>query len=138
MGYLFCYCVHKMKILLMRFLAYANFSRSQKQHKARTLCNCKMHFRLKQKDSSKMFSIKIVKEKRKKTPGYDCTRNHITSPCSIWTLLVYNLNHLLGLGSDTETKTENWPKLLADTKTNRNHNILNWKALNQRVCKKFS
>ena len=38
MGYLFCYCVHKMKILLMRFLASANFSRSQKQHKARTLC----------------------------------------------------------------------------------------------------
>ena len=38
MGYLFCYCVHKMKILLMRFLANANFSRSQKQHKARTPC----------------------------------------------------------------------------------------------------
>ena len=38
MGYLFCYCVHKIKILLMRFFANANFSRSQKQHKARTLC----------------------------------------------------------------------------------------------------
>ena len=43
--------------------------------------------------------------------------------------LVYDRNHLFGLGSDTETETENWPKLLADTETNRNHKILNWKAL---------
>ena len=54
--------------------------------------------------------------------------------------LVYDRNHLFGLGSDTETKTENWPKLLADTdtETNQNHKILNWKALYQGVCKKFS
>ena len=39
--------------------------------------------------------------------------------------LVYDRNHLFGLGSDTETETENWPKLLADTETNRNHKILN-------------
>ena len=26
-------------------------------------------------------------------------------------LLVYDRNHLFGLGSDTETETENWPKL---------------------------
>ena len=30
MGYFFCNCVHKSKILPMRFLANANFSRSQK------------------------------------------------------------------------------------------------------------
>ena len=29
-AYLFCYCIHKIKILLMQFLANANFSRSQK------------------------------------------------------------------------------------------------------------
>ena len=52
--------------------------------------------------------------------------------------LVYDRNHLIGLGSDTETETENWPKLLADTETNRNYKILNWKALHQGVCKKFS
>ena len=51
---------------------------------------------------------------------------------------MYDRNHLFGLGSDTETKTANWPKLLADTETNRNHNILNWKALHLGVCKKFS
>ena len=45
--------------------------------------------------------------------------------------VVYDRNHLFGLGSDTETETENWPKLLADTETNRNHKILNWKALHQ-------
>ena len=50
--------------------------------------------------------------------------------------LVYDRNHLFGLGSDTETG--NWPKLLADTETNRNHKILNWKALHQGACKKFS
>ena len=50
----------------------------------------------------------------------------------------YDRNHLFGLGSDTDTETENWPKLLADTETNRNHKILNWKALHQGVCKKFS
>ena len=38
MGHIFCYCVHKIEILLMRFLANATFSRFQKQHKARTLC----------------------------------------------------------------------------------------------------
>ena len=43
--------------------------------------------------------------------------------------VVYDRNHLFGLGSDTETETENWPKLLADTETNRNHKILNWKTL---------
>ena len=32
--------------------------------------------------------------------------------------VVYDRNHLFGLGSDTETVTENWPKLLADTETN--------------------
>ena len=52
--------------------------------------------------------------------------------------VVYDRNHLFGLGSDTETETENWPKLLADTETNRNHKILNWKALYRGVCKKFS
>ena len=41
--------------------------------------------------------------------------------------LVYDRNHLFGFGSDTETETENWPKLSADTETNRNHEILNWK-----------
>ena len=38
MGYLFCYCLHKIKIWLMQFLANATFSRSQQSHKARTLC----------------------------------------------------------------------------------------------------
>ena len=38
-------------------------------------------------------------------------------------VVVYNRNHLFGLGSDTETETENWPKLSADTKTNRNRKI---------------
>jgi len=52
--------------------------------------------------------------------------------------LVYDRNHLFGLGSDTETETENWPKLLADTETNRNQKILNCKALYQGVCKNFS
>ena len=52
--------------------------------------------------------------------------------------LVYDRNHLFGLGSDTETETGKWPKLLTDTETNRNHKILNWKALYQGVCKKFS
>ena len=56
----------------------------------------------------------------------------------IMIMVVYDRNHLFGLGSDTETETENWPKLLADTETNRNHKILNWKALHQGVCKKFS
>ena len=37
--------------------------------------------------------------------------------------LVYDRNHIFGLGSDTETETENWPKLLTDTETNRNHKI---------------
>ena len=49
--------------------------------------------------------------------------------------VVYDRNHLFGLGSDIETETENWPKLLADTETNRNQKILNWKALYQGVCK---
>ena len=49
--------------------------------------------------------------------------------------LVYDRNHLFGLGSDTETETENWPKLSADTETNRNQKILNLKALYQGVCK---
>ena len=53
-------------------------------------------------------------------------------------LVVYDRNHLFGLGSDTETETGNWPKLLTDTETNRNHKILNFKALHQGVCKKFS
>ena len=52
--------------------------------------------------------------------------------------IVYDRNHLFGLGSDTETETENWPKLSADTETNRNQKILNWKALYQGVCKKLS
>ena len=39
--------------------------------------------------------------------------------------LVYDRNHLFGLRSDTKTETGNWPKLLADTETNRNHEILN-------------
>ena len=56
MGYLFCYCVHKIKILLMRFFANAIFSRSQKQHKARTLCSC-------HRESSNTFQ-----KKRKKKP----------------------------------------------------------------------
>ena len=38
-------------------------------------------------------------------------------------VIVHDRNHLFGLGSDTKTETENWPKLLADTKTNRNHKI---------------
>ena len=50
--------------------------------------------------------------------------------------VVYDRNHLFGLGSDTETETENWPKLLTDTETNQNHKILNWKALYQEVCKR--
>ena len=37
--------------------------------------------------------------------------------------LVYDRNHLFGFGSDTETETENWPKLSADTETNRNRKI---------------
>ena len=41
-------------------------------------------------------------------------------------IVVYDRNHLFGLGSDTETETENWPKLLADTETNQNCTILNW------------
>ena len=52
--------------------------------------------------------------------------------------VVYDRNHLFGLGSNTETETGNWPKILTDTETNRNHKILNWKALHQGVCKKFS
>ena len=52
--------------------------------------------------------------------------------------LVYDRNHLFGLGSDTETETENWPKLSADTETNRNQKILNLKALYQGVCKNIS
>ena len=28
-----------------------------------------------------------------------------------WPEIVYDRNHLFGLGSDTETETENWPKL---------------------------
>ena len=51
--------------------------------------------------------------------------------------LVYDRNHLFGLGSNTETETGNWPKILTDTETNQNHKILNWKALHQGVCKKF-
>jgi len=51
--------------------------------------------------------------------------------------LVYDRNHLFGLGSYTKTETENCPKLLADTETNRNHKILNWKALHKGACKKF-
>ena len=39
-------------------------------------------------------------------------------------MLVYDRNHLFGLGSDTETETKNWPKLSADTETNRNHKNL--------------
>ena len=38
-------------------------------------------------------------------------------------VIVYDRNHLFGLGSDTET--ENCPKLSADTETNRSHKILN-------------
>ena len=49
--------------------------------------------------------------------------------------LVYDWNHLFCLGSDSETKTENWQKLSADTKTNRNQKVLNCKALYQGVCK---
>ena len=52
--------------------------------------------------------------------------------------LVYDRNHLFGLGFDTETETENWPKLQADTETNQNHKISNWKAVHQGVCKNFS
>ena len=52
-----------------------------------------------------------------------------------WQTVVYDRNHLFGLGSDTQTETENWPKLSADTETNRNQKILNWKALYQGVCK---
>ena len=37
--------------------------------------------------------------------------------------LVYDRNHLFGFGSDTETETDNWPKLAADTETNRNCKI---------------
>ena len=59
-------------------------------------------------------------------------------PTNTYFILVYDRIHLFGLGYDTETETENWPKLLADTETNRNHKILNWKALHQGVCKKFS
>ena len=51
---------------------------------------------------------------------------------------MYDRNHLFGLGYDTETETENWLKLLADTETNRNHKISNWKALHQGVYKNFS
>jgi hypothetical protein len=42
---------------------------------------------------------------------------------SMYPALVYDRNHLFGLGSDTETETENWPKLSADTETNRNCKI---------------
>ena len=52
--------------------------------------------------------------------------------------LVYDRNHIFSLGPDTETETGNWPKILADTETNQNHKILNWKALHQGVCKKIS
>ena len=44
---------------------------------------------------------------------------------------MYDRNHHSGLGSDTETETEKWPKLLADTETNQKHKILNWKGLYQ-------
>ena len=37
--------------------------------------------------------------------------------------VVYDRTRLFGLGSDAETETENWPKLSADTETNRNHKI---------------
>ena len=50
-------------------------------------------------------------------------------------VVVYDRNHLFGLGSYTETETENGPKHSADTETNRNQKILNWKALYQGVCK---
>ena len=63
MGYLFCYCVHKIKIWLMRFLANATFSRSQKSHKARTLCNWSYKFSMKkrpEKDSKDSYHIKLT------------------------------------------------------------------------------
>ena len=53
-------------------------------------------------------------------------------------VIVYNRNHLFGLGTDAKTETESWTKLSADTETNRNHTILNWKVLYQEVCKNSS
>ena len=43
--------------------------------------------------------------------------------------VVYDQNHLFGLGSDTETETKNWPKLSADTETNRNHKNLQLESI---------
>ena len=58
-----------------------------------------------------------------------------TSKDPITLSVVYNRNHLSGLGSDTKTETENWPKLSADTETDRNQKILDWKAFYQWVFK---
>ena len=44
-------------------------------------------------------------------------------------VLVYDRNHLFGLGSDTETETKNWPKLSADTETNQNHKNLQLESI---------
>ena len=48
---------------------------------------------------------------------------------SVHLLVVYDQNHLFGLGSDTETETKNWPKLSADTETNRNHKNLQLESI---------
>ena len=52
--------------------------------------------------------------------------------------VVYDRNHLFGLGPIPKPKLKIWPKLLADTETNRNHKILCWRTLYQGACKKFS
>ena len=47
----------------------------------------------------------------------------------VYRTVVYDRNHLLGLGSDTETETKNWPKLSADIETNRNHKNLQLESI---------
>ena len=53
-------------------------------------------------------------------------------------IVVYDRNHLFGLCPIPKPKLKIWPKLSADTETNRNHKILDWIALYQGVCKKVS
>ena len=49
-------------------------------------------------------------------------------------MVVYDRNHLFGLGSETET--ENWPKLSADTETNRNHKNLKLESVKSKGLQK--
>ena len=51
--------------------------------------------------------------------------------------IVYDRNHLFGLGSDTKTETENWPKLSADTETNQSQKNLLLESIISRGLQKF-